>query len=182
MTAILNCFSTQNPLLALHLIMLSKQCGTAQNPTRLILRVVYRMNFPTVLLQSTASHSQWQPIVYNPWQILFQTLISFQYPPLDGQELWILETSAGSFLRQYFDPKPCCRVDQVKIPSAISRVEEKRNFEITPKKKKERRGLDSLFNLKSRREQEFWARPQNKPKKRGKKRSEGLNSLLTYLQ
>lgn len=64
-----------------------QEMWTAQNPTRLILRVVYRMNFPTVLLQSTASHSQWQPIVYNPWQILFQTLISFQYSPLDGQEL-----------------------------------------------------------------------------------------------
>jgi hypothetical protein len=80
MTAILNCFSTRNPLLALHLIMLCKQCGTAQNPTRLILRVVYRMNFPTAINSitfSTAAHC----VNY----ISDSDLI--QYPPLDGQEL-----------------------------------------------------------------------------------------------
>lgn len=91
----------------------------------------------------------------------------------------VLET----FWDNTLNPKPCCRVDKVKIPSAISRVEEKINFEITPKKKKREDFLDSLFNLKGRREQEFWNRPQNKPKKkRKKKRIEGSDSLLTYLQ
>jgi hypothetical protein len=78
--------------------------------------------------------------------------------------------------------KPCCRVDQVKIPSAISRVQEKRNFEITPKKKK-REEVWILFSISRAEEnRNFEIAPKTNPKRRGKKRSEGSDSLLTYLQ
>jgi hypothetical protein len=80
------------------------------------------------------------------------------------------------------NPKPCCRVDQVKIPSAISRVEEKINFEITPKKKK-REEVWILFSISRAEEnRNFEIAPKTNPKKRGKKRSERSDSLLTYLQ
>jgi len=72
------------------------------------------------------------------------------------------------------NPKACCRVDQVKIPSAISRVEEKRNFEITPKKKK-REEVWILYSISRAEEnRNFEIAPKTNPKeKRKKKEAEG---------
>jgi hypothetical protein len=71
-------------------------------------------------------------------------------------------------------PKPSCRVDQVKIPSAISRVEEKRNFEITPKKEKTRRGFGFSFQSQGQKRIGILkSPPKQTQKKEGKKEAKG---------